>query len=171
MIIICPDKATSTVPLYQPFHILRLSPACSATSRYFHLILHYQEHTIMMNASLDTTNITAINISTLNFKIWQYFISNSAPTDLQRLPNVSEVPVTQPCRDMINTSRPAHLFTIKDDDKDPSLMWTILVHPGTYIGIPITLSVVVRIFSQLNRLPLKLSRKHDLNILNFISVL
>ena len=35
--IICPDKATSTVSLQQPFHILRLSPASSATSNYFHL--------------------------------------------------------------------------------------------------------------------------------------
>ena len=37
MIIICSDKATSTVSLQQPFHILRLSSACSATSRYLHL--------------------------------------------------------------------------------------------------------------------------------------
>ena len=35
--IICPDKATYTVPLQQPFHILRLSPVCSTTSRHFHL--------------------------------------------------------------------------------------------------------------------------------------
>ena len=36
MTIICPDKATSTVHLHQPFHILGGSPACSATSNYFH---------------------------------------------------------------------------------------------------------------------------------------
>ena len=33
--IICPDKATSTVPIQQPVHILKLSHACSATSRIF----------------------------------------------------------------------------------------------------------------------------------------
>ena len=37
MTIICPDNATSTEPLEQPFYILRLSPGCSATCRYFHL--------------------------------------------------------------------------------------------------------------------------------------
>ena len=37
IMIIYPDKATSTVPPQQPFHTLRLSLACSATSRYFHL--------------------------------------------------------------------------------------------------------------------------------------
>ena len=37
IMIICPDKVTSIASLQQPFHILRLSPACSATSKYFHL--------------------------------------------------------------------------------------------------------------------------------------
>ena len=35
---------------------------------------------------------------------------------------------------MIDTCEPVHLFTIKDDDEDPSLIWTILMHHGTYIG-------------------------------------
>ena len=61
----CPDKATSTVPLQQPFHIQRLSLACSATSRYFHLPPCYEDHSIMMNVSLNTVNINAITISTL----------------------------------------------------------------------------------------------------------
>ena len=62
--IICPDKATSTVYLQQPFHILRLSPACSTTSRYLHLPPHYENHSMVMNVSLYTDNINAINIST-----------------------------------------------------------------------------------------------------------
>ena len=71
----CPDKATSTV-LQQPFHILRLCLACSATSRHFHLPPHYKCHTMMMNVSLDTANINAINSSTPYFRIWQHFNSN-----------------------------------------------------------------------------------------------
>ena len=90
MTIICPDKATSTVHLQQPFHIWRLSPACSAISRYFHLAL-------------------------------------------QKLANILEVPVAKLYRGMINNSEPIHSFTI-EDNKDPSLIWTILKHPGTYIG-------------------------------------
>ena len=132
--IICPDKATSTVPLQQPFHILRLSPACSATSGYFHLPPHYEDHTIIMNVSLYTANINAINISTLDLRIWQHFSSNWTPPHLQKLANVHEVPVTQLYRGMINTSKSTHLFTMKDEDEDPSLTWTIVTHPGTYIG-------------------------------------
>ena len=108
MTVIFPDKATSRVPLQQPFHILRLPPACSATSRYFHLPLHYEDHTIMMNVSLDTTNINEINISTQDFRTWQHFSTNWTPSHLQKLANVPEVLVAQLYRDMINTSEPIH---------------------------------------------------------------
>ena len=134
--IICPDKATSTVPLQQPSPILRLSPACSATSRYFHLPPCYKDHMIMMNVSLDTTNINAIKISTLDFRKWQNFSSNWTPPHLQKLGNVPDVPVTHLYRHMIhmiNTSESIHSFIIKDDDEDPSLIWIILTHPGTHM--------------------------------------
>ena len=68
--IICPDKDTSTIPFQQPFHIVRFSPACSATSRYVYLPPQFEDHTIIMNVSLDTTYINAISISTEDFKTW-----------------------------------------------------------------------------------------------------
>ena len=100
----------------------------------FSLPQHYEDHTLLMIVSLDTANINTINIPTLDFRIWQHFISNWTLPHLQKMANVPEVPATQLYRDMINTSEPNHLFTIKDDDEDPSLKWTILTHPGTYIG-------------------------------------
>ena len=72
MTIICPDKATSMVPFQQPSQILRSSPAGIPTSRYFHLLPHYVDHSIVMNVSLDTANIKQINISFLDFRVWQY---------------------------------------------------------------------------------------------------
>ena len=95
---------------------------------------HYEDHSVVMNVSLDTANINAINISTLDFRIWQHFSSNWTLSNPQKLTNVLEVPVTQLYRDMINTSEPIHAFTIRDDDKNPSVIWTILKHPVTYIG-------------------------------------
>ena len=132
--IICPDKTSSTVSLQQPFHILRLLPAWSATSNYFHLPPHYEDHSMVMKVSIDTAGINAINISTLDFRIWQHFSRNWTQPHLQKLTNVPEVSFTQLYRDMINASEPIHSFTIKDDDDDSSLIWTILKHPGTYIG-------------------------------------
>ena len=133
MAIICPDKATSTVPLQQSFSILRLSPACSATFNYFHLLPHYEDHSMVKNVFLDTTNINVINISTLDLRIWQHFNRNWTQPHLQKLANVPEVPVGQLYRDIINASEPIHSFSIKDNAED-SLIWAILKHPGTYIG-------------------------------------
>ena len=76
----------------------------------------------MMNVSPDTANIYAINISTLDIRIWKHFKSNWTSTHLQKLANVPEVQVTQLYEHMTNPSEPVHSFTIKDDDKDPSLI-------------------------------------------------
>ena len=77
---------------------------------------------MMMNVSLDTANTNAINVSTLDFRIWQHFSRNWAPPHLQKLANIPKVPVTQLYRGMFNNSEPIHSFTIKDDE-DPSLTW------------------------------------------------
>ena len=66
----------------------------------------------MMNVSLDTTNINAINISTLDFRILQHFSSDWTPPHLQKLTNVPEVPVMQLYEHLINTNEPVHSFTI-----------------------------------------------------------
>ena len=89
---------------------------------------------MVMSVSLNAANINTINISTLDFRIWQDFSRNWTQPYLQKLTNVPEVAFTQLYKDMINASKPIHSFTIKDNDKDSSLIWTILKHPGTYIG-------------------------------------
>ena len=106
--IIFSDKTTSAVSFQQPFYILRSSPACSATSRFLHPSLHYEDHTIMVRVSLDTTNINAINISTPYFMICQHFNSNWSSPHLQKMTNIPGVPVTQLYKYMINTSEPVH---------------------------------------------------------------
>ena len=95
---------------------------------------HYDDHNIMVNVSPDTVNINAFNISTLVFRIWQHFSSNWTSPHLQKLVNVPEVPLTLLFKHMIDTSEPVHSFTSKDDDKDPSIILKILMHPGPYIG-------------------------------------
>ena len=88
----------------------------------------------MINVSVDTANINAINMSTPDFRTWQHFNSNWTTPHLHKFAHVPEVPVVQLYKHMITTSEPVHSFTIKDCDKDPSLVWTILIYPGTYIG-------------------------------------
>ena len=108
---------------------------------------------MMINVSLNTANIHAINISTPVFRIWQHFNSNWTTPHLQKLTNVPEVPVAQLYKHMILTSEPVHLFTFnKDDDKDQSLIWTILTHPGMYIktiGMLFTACIGIYCFERL----------------------
>ena len=87
----------------------------------------------MINVHLGTADINVINISTLDFRTWQHFNSYWTPPNLQKLANVLEVLATQLYRGMTNTSVHTHLFTVKDDDKDMFIIWTVLKHPVTYI--------------------------------------
>ena len=63
---------------------------------------------MMMNVSLDTTNINTVNISTPDFRTWQHFNGNWTTCHLQKLTTVPEVPVTQFYKHMINTSETVH---------------------------------------------------------------
>ena len=120
----CPYKAEHNSFKYMKFLVYQ-----------FHMPPHYDDHTLMMNVFLDTANINAFNISTLDLRMWQNFGSNWIPPHLQKQANVCEVPFTQLYRDPINTSQQTYLFRIKDEDKDPSFIWTILIHPGTYVTL------------------------------------
>ena len=86
------------------------------------------------DVSLVTANIKAKTFQPFLDLNMATFEQKLDPLHLQKLRNVPEVPVTQLYRDMINASEPIHSFTIKDDDKDSSLIWTILKHPVTYKG-------------------------------------
>ena len=133
--IICPDKATSTVPFQQPFHILRLSPAWSVTSRYFHLP-QITRNTLWWQTSLWIPQILMQLTSQPQTSGYGSISTVTGPHfHLQKWTTLPEVPVAQLYTYMIDISEPVHSFTInKDDDKDPSFIWTILMHPGTYIG-------------------------------------
>ena len=111
----------------------------------------------MINESLDTSNINAINISTLDFRIWQYFDGNWTLPNIQKLASVPEVPIAQLYQCMIDTT-PIHTFN-KDDEENPSLIWTILKHPGTYIGtmgMKVTVCIAVYCFKKFRARPANL---------------
>ena len=112
---ICLDKATSSSPLQQPFHILRLHPSWSATSRYFHLPPHYENHMITIHVSLNKVNSSAINISTPDFHIWQHFSSNWTTTHIQKLADIPEIQDIQLYKHMIGQCEPIVPFEINRD--------------------------------------------------------
>ena len=61
--LICPGEAHRVFTPQTPIHVLRLQPACSATSQYFHLPSSYESHDVSINISLNTANLNVVNIS------------------------------------------------------------------------------------------------------------
>ena len=70
--LICPGETSKFITIQKPIHILLLPPAFSATMPNFHLPPHYKNSTLEVNISLDMANLNMINISSMNFQIWQH---------------------------------------------------------------------------------------------------
>ena len=85
---ICPEKATETITIRKPLNILRLPMACSATSPNFYIPPKYQASNLEVNISLNVANLHMINISALDFCIWQHLGDNRSDIQLQHLTTI-----------------------------------------------------------------------------------
>ena len=133
--VVSPGKATSSSP-QQPFHILKLLPACSATSRHFLLPPNYEDNMMTIYISLERAYLNSFNVSAPDFHIWQHIGINWSTTHIKKLANVPEIPITQLYRYWIGWSKPILLFEMNRSlDEGCSLMGKFLTHPGTYIRI------------------------------------
>ena len=69
-------------------HLPVSSAACSATSPSFHLPPHYEGPPLEVNISLDMVNLNMINISSVNFHIWQHLEKHWNESQLQHLASI-----------------------------------------------------------------------------------
>ena len=129
---IYPDKVTSSSMFQQPFHILELPPACSATLRQPTPTLW---GSCGNHACVNWYNKSQyINISTLDFCIWQHFDSKWTIAHMQKLADVPKVPITQLYKHMLSQSETILPFEINRDMEGPPLTWEHITQPGTCIG-------------------------------------
>ena len=91
--VICPTKPTTSIHISPPIHVLRLEPACSATSQHFHLPPKYEDTHITMNLSINHANLDIINISSALFRITQHIPSAQQQEMLERLAALLPVPI------------------------------------------------------------------------------
>ena len=103
-------------------------------TQHLHLPPRYKDHAVTMHIPFDIANLNTINISTPDYHIWQHFDSNGTIAHMQQLVDMPEVPITQLYKHMIGQSEPILPFVINRDTEGPSLIWTFLTYPGTYIG-------------------------------------
>ena len=69
IMLICPDEAPKIHQNTNAHQHSSLPLACSATSQYFHLPPHYENHQLIINISLDTAKLNMMNISSPEFRI------------------------------------------------------------------------------------------------------
>ena len=91
--VICPTKPTMSVLISPPIHMLRLEPACSATSQHFHLPPKYEDTQVTMNLSIYNANLDIINISSALFRITQNIPSVQEQETLEKLAALPPVPI------------------------------------------------------------------------------
>ena len=91
------------IKVKKPIHVLWLPTACSATSPHFHLPPHYETTSLEVNISLDMASLHMINISSLDFCIWQHLEKHWNESQLQHLASIPSVPVGQLYSHMTNS--------------------------------------------------------------------
>ena len=127
--LICPGKATTFIKVEKPIHILRIPPACSATSSHFHLPPRYQNSNLEVNVSLDTANLNMSNISSLDFCVWQHLKDQRNETHLQHVATIPLIPVNKIYQHVISgTQHITPSNTADESTGDTDSIWTLFSH-------------------------------------------
>ena len=134
--LICPGKAMTFIKVEKPIHILQLHipTACSATSSNFHLPPRYQNSHLEVNISLDMANLNMVNISSLDFHIWQCLEDHRHKTQLQHLATIPYIPVNRIYQHIISGTQHITPFNTADESTgDTDSIWTLFSHTGIYV--------------------------------------
>ena len=99
--VICPTKPTMSVQISPPINVLRLEPACSATSQHFHLPPKYEDTHMMMNLSIYNANLDIINILSALFRIAQHIPSVQQQDTLEKLAPLPPVPIKRITKELM----------------------------------------------------------------------
>ena len=131
---ICPEKAIETIIIRKPVHILKIPMACSATSSNFYLPPRYETPNLDVNVSINIANLHMINISALDFHIWQHLRNKRSETQLQHLTTIPSIPVHKIYQHIINGAQQIMPFDMDDEStEDTDSIWTLFLHTGMYV--------------------------------------
>ena len=134
LMLICSDEAPKFIKTQTTIHILQLPPACSTTSQHFHLPPCYETHELTINISLDTANLNIINISSLEFRMWQHLEDHWNGTQPHHLVTIPSVPIDQLYKQMVSSNGPITTFMSTDESIGNMVsIWTLFSHTGIYV--------------------------------------
>ena len=81
----------------------------------FYLPPHYENSALEGNISFDMANLNVINISSMNFWIWQHLEKHQNESQLQHLDSIPSVLVEQLYRHMANGIKHITTFTSPEE--------------------------------------------------------
>ena len=93
----------------------------------------YETPTLNVNVSLSMANLQMINISALQFHIWQHLGNNQSDMQLQHLATISSIPVHKVYQHLLNSTMPLVPFNTEPSGDTDSL-WSVFTHPRIYIS-------------------------------------
>ena len=126
--VICPGETTKFITVQKLIHVLQLPPACSTISLHFHLPPQYNHPALAVNISLDIANLNMVNMSSLDFCIWQHLKDHRNETQLHHLSSIASVPIAQLYKHMISGIKPITLFTSSAESiDDTKSVWTLFL--------------------------------------------
>ena len=133
IILICPGETTQFIQVRKPIHILCLPSACSATSPNFHLPPCYEGQPLEVYISLDMVNLNMINITSMNFYIWQYLEQHQNESQLQHLAGIPSVPIGQLYSHMAKGIQHITPFHLKSQQKIQIQSGHCFSHTGVFV--------------------------------------
>ena len=131
--LICPGATSKFIPVQKLIDILWLPPACSATMPNFHLPPHYENSDLEVNISLHMANLNMINISSMNFCIWQHLEKHQNESQLQHLTSIPSVPVGQLYSHMAKGIQHITPFSPEESAGDTDSIWSLFSYTGIYV--------------------------------------
>ena len=79
-------------------------------------------------------NLNMINVSSVDFCIWQYLEKHQNESQLQHLASIPSVPVQQLYRHMAKGIQHITSFTSSEESAgDTDSIWTLFSHTGVYV--------------------------------------
>ena len=89
---------------------------------------------MMINISLSTANLNAVNTSSPEFQVWQHLEEHWNKTQLHKLADVPTVPVAHLYKHMIDKNRAILQFYLADESiDDTGSIWALFSHTGIYV--------------------------------------
>ena len=115
MTIACPEGPTKLITLQNPSISCIYNQPAVLHHHIFYLPPHYKPTTIAINISFEVAKLNMIDISALDFHIWQHLKNHQNKTQLQHLASIPLVPVNQLCKQMISGINPITPFTSPEE--------------------------------------------------------